>query len=330
VIAPWWLLKSSDDRLPTDANWNELRPLLRAHSLEGFVYSRWRGKLNEKLERPLRAVWQCQWLENLRYLDEARTLQQRGRETGIAFVLLKGLALADRIYPDLGARCLSDMDLLVGDGSWNEAQRLVRAHGYRELSGVPPEYRAYKITYVRGLPDGTEVLLDLHRKLLFGEPEDFKWAREGDRLSLTDLVAYLAGHFGYQHGFHGLNWLLDLALVIENWANPDWERLEFLCDRLGLHESLGLTVETLRRFLGTKIPARLDALILRRPPLRRKLCASALSEDYLWYPEQHRLRYFLVQNLVKDSWSEALAHDWLWLRRRIPWNKRRSLLSPPS
>jgi hypothetical protein len=254
------------------------------------------------------------------YLREADELARAGRAEGITFTRLKGLALVDALYPDLGARSLADIDLLVREGEWDTAKALALRQGFRELPGIPPEYRAYKITYIKRL-DGAELMLDLHRKLLYGEPEGFEWQRDGDRLSKTDLLAYLAGHAGYQHGFLGLNWMLDLSLLVESWRTPadwpDWDRLSDVCDRVGLHQSMRAAVHVLKEHLGTRIPAGLQAFVRCQAPMKQHAAALALSERYLWHSTGRHLRYFLVQNLVKDSWSEALEHDWLWLRRRL-------------
>jgi len=88
--------------------------------------------------------------------DAAARLLAAFARAGLPVIALKGLALAETVYPDLALRPMEDLDLLVRPGDLPAAVRLLAEAGYREAwHGFPDFLRA------DGLVD-----VDLHTALL--------------------------------------------------------------------------------------------------------------------------------------------------------------------
>jgi hypothetical protein len=134
---------------------------------------------------------------------------------GIPVVPLKGVALADEVYGDIGARQSSDIDLLVGIEDLDRAVKVAEEQGWREpellrAAGMP---RLHRELFHETLPP-----LELHWRVHWYEerfaaaalsralPTADGWSRlqYGDELAF--LLLFLA-----RDGFAGLRQTIDVA-----------------------------------------------------------------------------------------------------------------------
>jgi hypothetical protein len=67
---------------------------------------------------------------NLSLIGRLRPVLAAFRENGIACIVLKGIALAEKVYPSVGMRGMSDIDLLLGKEDLSSADALLACLGY--------------------------------------------------------------------------------------------------------------------------------------------------------------------------------------------------------
>jgi hypothetical protein len=67
---------------------------------------------------------------NLSIIGKVRTVLAAFQETGITCILLKGIALAEHVYPNVGMRGMSDVDLLVRKEALFKVDALLSSLGY--------------------------------------------------------------------------------------------------------------------------------------------------------------------------------------------------------
>lgn len=168
---------------------------------------------------------------NMAAARENLRLQQRFGDAGIPVVLLKGVALAQKLYGSVGLRHARDIDLLVRPEHASEALRLLEADGY---ALVAPERqlderqrrafigRGHEMELVRR-NDGQRV--ELHWRLaenpfLLRNVDAFSRTEEiaiaGGTLRTLDgrsLFAYLCVH-GAGHFWFRLKWLADIQALL--------------------------------------------------------------------------------------------------------------------
>ena len=159
---------------------------------------------------------------NAGHLSELTRIGQAFQQRGLQALVLKGASLLGEAYPDLAARPMGDVDLLVRSQDEGQARLILRSLGYRQG----------KVCLV-----GPGAMVDLHTRLMGWEsvdpghspyhfPEQRLWdqARATDRpgilrLSPEHQALHLAVH-ALKHGYQRLLWLNDLALVLPQ-AQPD-------------------------------------------------------------------------------------------------------------
>ena len=166
------------------------------------------------------------------------------RAVGLVPIVLKGLPLAERVYPDPLARAMLDIDLLVRRDGLPAAQRVLEARGFVPWldPADPPAAFQEKIhgelTYSH---DDTPWLnVDLHTELIMVEtfrpalrfPVEDVWRRAratavaaeaGLVLDDEDTLLYLCLHWAVGHQFGKLASSVDLALWIARLRNLDWD-----------------------------------------------------------------------------------------------------------
>ncbi len=202
---------------------------------------------------------------------------------GVPVIPLKGLALAETLYPDPVLRPSSDLDLLVRPEAVLAVDGLLQSLGYRRLADA--HSWSFDLAYDRATlyiaPDGVPV--DLHWALL-SDPR-YAWnEREGltvwDRavkirvageevlgLCPEDLLLYLAAHLAVHHALTGLLWYWDLALLMERWHDRlDWPVvLERAC-RWRARSALYFALRGCESFFGISAPAGVTASLRPRNP----------------------------------------------------------------
>jgi Uncharacterised nucleotidyltransferase len=137
-------------------------------------------------------------------LDLARRVHRILIGRGLRSLPLKGAALAERLYPTVAERPMSDVDVLALD-DWASSVAALRDHGL-----VERERADHAWSFVDPV---TSSLLELHRGLtscpgFFPVDAEGLWARslpgggQVPRLpSAEDLLVHLALHAAFQHGF---------------------------------------------------------------------------------------------------------------------------------
>lgn len=195
----------------------------------------------------------------------------------IAVILLKGLALAEPVYGDPGARPMGDLDLLVPEDRLDQAQRLVCEMGFHRL-GTPGRRQEHSLEHGRHGPrlrseDGL-CDVEIHRHIVDRvSPAHFPVCRLWDRarrervaglevhvLAPADLLTHLGLSFFfdrllfYQSNF-ALGQLFDMAMVIRHHRGEiEWE--QFVSDALGSGHAWALhtALWTTKALLGAEVP----------------------------------------------------------------------------
>lgn len=240
---------------------------------------------------------------------------------GVVPVLLKGYALALRLYPEhpLG-RPSTDVDVLVEP---RELERCAAAlatlglHRHDDLSLDHPFEEHHHLAFV-----GTRGLVEVHFRLFTGfgggvfddaglrsRARDFSLhGRPVQVLADEDEFLYLATHAA-NHAFLRLSWLLDLQRFLAARPGLDFALMAARAHRAGFHTAVTTSLVLLTRVLGVTLPA---PALRHFPPraLRAPADAVLFSKDRLASAQlsEHWLAAFLLRLWLVDSPAHAARH----------------------
>jgi len=240
------------------------------------------------------------------------------RDAGVPVVVLKGGALAARLYRDPAHRPMLDVDLLVGRADVPALLEAAGRLGLRPLADRhTPEFDlAFDGTLVLA-PDGLDRAgpqIDVHWRLL----DDWRfagdsagwlrraWERAGPveyggapalALAPEDALLHLAAHLAVQHALDGLLWHCDLALLARR--GVDWAAVADEASRLRVVGAVTVALGSTAALLGVRFPAALaPAAMPRRWRLARRLAAGRLTALRSTTHLEHALPLLLMDRAV--------------------------------
>jgi hypothetical protein len=224
--------------------------LASQHGLAGFLHRRVErlpeGSLPDAAAVRIETAWRRQKFRTLSHLHLYRSLLSAFASESIPCIVLKGVDLAQRIYPDSGLRPFQDLDLLIRESDLNSARGILARAGYRKLPSQLPSYlmRQYHFHlpfYHR--PSGTLVelhwaLADQRFALRFEDVDDRSKPTDAGYRVLPPMLyaAYLMAHADrhgvvnpwtthhprvdelmcHPHSGNRLIWYVDLALLLRD------------------------------------------------------------------------------------------------------------------
>lgn len=228
------------------------------HNLVGI------GLLHHQLPE-LSEVYTRTWALNQRMTKQAKETLQILTEGGFECILLKGAALGISVYGDIGARKLSDIDLLIRHRHRARVIQTLTLNRYqcvyseRKLKAVLKHLHSAAFKN----PGGGEI--DVHWNLLrtscWPDCDDVSWARAVEMdwqgsaaltLCDTDHLFHVIGH-AYATEIYGqtasLIWIVDAALLIKR-RKINWQQFEQLCMEHCLASSMAIQLVRVNQTLG--------------------------------------------------------------------------------
>lgn len=174
---------------------------------------------------------------------------------GVGALLLKGPALANSLYTPSERRNYSDVDLLVAPGDLLKARKVMGELGYRNASealGIDDIGEVVHEESWIGMPPGAtyELVVELHLRLAGSKASpQVAWdvlevqrtstelrGRSVPALGREGLAMHLAMHAA-QHGPQYEKGCRELALGLERWPFPVWERAATLAREIGASDA---------------------------------------------------------------------------------------------
>lgn len=204
-----------------------------------LVYRQLSGEGVDDAElRRLRIVHRHSWYRNQNHLHHLRQALPCLQEAGIPIMFLKGLVVAERLYPDAASRYMNDVDILVQRADFVPASALLLEHGWNCIDRTPARlcwYHRQKFKHAAGFTH-KQAELDLHsqRFRFINEDEDRLWSRsrthhwhglEVQTPGDSDLLFHCCVH-GTRWSFGKLSWIVDAMLLLRrSQTSIDWEYL---------------------------------------------------------------------------------------------------------
>lgn len=238
-------------------------------------------------------------------------------EKNISLIPLKGIALIQRIYPDLGERHIGDMDLLIRYQDVPRTTQLLQGLGYTSASSYFNPQRPYSI-YLNALtfnkPGQIPYFIHLHWHLLNSTRPLFMYRIDMQKvwqraklencpgkvilmLAPEHLIVYLSIH-ALKHAFNKVSLFSDLKKASEFYQDRlDWPEVREIARAWGaesaLYYSLYLTFKILKADFLKDI---LNIIKPKKITKRGYRIISSISEERLG---THNLTYPLYLDMIE-------------------------------
>ncbi|HOK07549.1 MAG TPA: nucleotidyltransferase family protein [Syntrophales bacterium] len=226
---------------------------------------------------------------NMACLAEARKVFAALRDGGVPFLVLKGIALAEKVYPHPAMRGTSDLDVLIPKEDLLRADKALGGAGYRPGDGTPEAALSNPPGYLASLeyhgPQRAFSYVHLHWHLVntsvpataYAAKVDMGriWARavkadlagmEVRLLCPGHLVAYLCEHaLRVGHSCDRLILLCDLFYTLKTGEGRlDWDEAAAEAKALGISRFVYLALAILQSYVGGPYPG--DEVLERFAP----------------------------------------------------------------
>ena len=210
-------------------SWGELVERAGREGVSPLVYRSLRsigGPVPEDVLASLRKVYFANEARNTRLFHRIHPLLEATRAAGLRTVLTKGARLALTVYPEIGLRPFTDVDLVVHPGDWAALETALAGSGFAPEPGgrvrLHPRNRALDWTFSPYYRQG-ELVIELHFTYLglhmpFRSEADF-WA-SARSVSMNGAEALITSPeyelctlclHAQQHSYGRLMWLTDIA-----------------------------------------------------------------------------------------------------------------------
>ena len=257
-------------------DWRMLHEAAFKHGLHLLLYHRLKEAgllmvMPESCREDLREHFLAATARNMMMLHHAGKILQVLRKHGVEVIVLKGLYLAENVYPSIGLRVFGDVDLLLRRADVDGGLALLRSLGYQLSTWYDPQDPNRDIKHLPPLIKEDAPVVELHWNILKEDtPFDIRiddlWRRAQPArvagvdvlaLGIEDLILHLAVHASYQHGFRGgIRPLYDITAVLQKWQGQvQWDQLARTAREWGTERVLWLTLSLVAEVTGAEVPA---------------------------------------------------------------------------
>lgn len=284
-------------------NWHAVAEKAQAHRLEPLLYAALKArdllsKLPEDVAEDLRTAYFRSYVANWFAYAELSCLLDCFNREQIPAVLLKGCALGELLYSDIGLRPMVDLDVLVPEMEVPHVSALLAQRGYlpsiEPVDGFQQAFRNEQ-AFVRDSRLPIEV--DVHWHLTAGKyyseriPVDWFWQRTMEfttsnrsaRVFLPEAqLLQLMTHLALHHSGEGLLWTLDIALLLARYQKQmKWNEVIEAARSFGLDQILQMTLTEIDRIWRVSISCDARALLnMVKPNIATRLRSVVHSTHY--------------------------------------------------
>ncbi len=332
AIDAWQKWNSAVDINTIDVGSKRLLPLL-------YVNLKSLG-IDHPLMQKFKGVYRRAWYDNHLLLRSVSSFLRSLHEERIETVLLKGAALTQLYYKDLGLRPMIDVDLLVPVSSAARALRLAIALSYKPTLDRPvaidrlAESEIFKASvHSENLVDTNGRGLDLHWHVLFESlDEDADKEFWDAAIPLTfqgvptavfnsaDQLLHVCSHGIVWNSVPTIRWVADAMMILRCAPDMDWDRVLRQAKTHGLaldmKDSLGYLVSTVDapvpgevlRTLGETRVSTVDSMWYR---LKTERPMEGTVERFLWLVRTYiRSGRKAVRGERKVGFTRYLQYAW--------------------
>ena len=248
----------------------------------------------------------CTLARNISIWDEIKPILKSLEEKEIEAILLKGIALGVTIYPSIGFRPMSDVDILIKDKDLFKVNKTLNRFGYVSIDINPQDIEIGKLEYLTTLNYRNKNLslpldIHLHRHLVNSGIPNFSYISKINMtriwqmarlteifgikalfLSPEHLIVYLCEHsLRVTHSLNRLILLADISQAINYYQDKiDWDFLVKESYNFGLERMVYYGLYSVNRILRIDVPSNILSILKpKRLTLGEKIFLSQVAKN---------------------------------------------------
>jgi hypothetical protein len=292
-----------------------IAPLLY-YNLSEIADKRVPGKVVEYL----RKLYNGNVARNILVYDALSKVLKAFEHAGIDVIVLKGAALAETIYRDIGLRPFSDVDILVRESDLQSAKKQLSELGYRLDEEVSPEKYNEEFgcdLYYTGKVNILEIHWDILRKTKSDRYTRVEIEKIWERavpakiagvdtlmMSPEDMLLHFCVHLP-KHRYNRLIWLCDVLEIIEQ-TDINWDYVIEIAEiyRIKAYMYYGLHFTDV--LLGCDIPE--EVLNELKPPWLERVVLNTILKDVLSTDRKIMPIFNLMKILLIDRKRDRIMY----------------------
>ncbi|MGC9367797.1 MAG: nucleotidyltransferase domain-containing protein [bacterium] len=241
------------------------------HQLGGVLYVKLRPEnksslINRDVFYLLESYWRTTAAKNMVLFHQLKDILKKFRENKINSMVLKGAYFADKLYPSIGSRPMSDIDILIYPKDQKKADEILTKSGYycrwnktwidkfHYHYGYFPPLKNQFFLEVHWLLAKPEPYFTQNIKNIFQRAEEYEIEGEKTKvMSPEDQVVYLSIHHAWSHGFSvNLIQLFDLVLIFEK-LEIDLNKLVNISKQYHAEKAVYITLKVVNKLFKNSI-----------------------------------------------------------------------------
>jgi hypothetical protein len=326
-------------------DWREVARVIETDRIGPLLHRLWREEsfVPDAVQQRLRQSYLLTAHRNLLLLRELEATLTALEAAGVDTLVLKGAALAEVVYHNIGLRPLMDVDLLMRREQLATAMPVLTGRGFAPTHAETREgsTAAYENEMLLIKPGTVPIPLEIHWSL-FDSPYyqerlrlEFCWQHaqtfrlgetEARMLDPVSQVLHLCGHLVLHHGGQDLLWENDIAeFVALHGASIDWPTL---LERARLCE-LVLPVQQLLLRLVEEDAHAIPADVVEQLRALQPTAGEERVVGYLSTEQRTVGRRFWTDMASMSRWSERFGYAWTHLFPSAAYMRQRYGISHP-
>ncbi len=260
-------------------------------------------RIDPALHRALKTAYMENAARNMRMVNDLERICSELDQQKLSYIAYKGPVAGILAYNDIALRQYSDLDLMVRHQEFDRVLRFFVEMGFC----IPPTFKKKELDYTRkswrdiGVRKGN-LHIDIHQMIAKGpcffRPFDETWENcvwmklNRDTVQTFSFEDSLVVHSinNAKDGFSSLKQFRDMAGLIYNWPDLDWDRVFLIAERRKSLNILLVSLKLANLFCGVPLPESIRVLT-ERPTVARKvrfyvdrLFSTGFNVDILsWY-----------------------------------------------
>jgi len=250
--------------------WQEVARLAGMHGVAPLLYHRLKEHLSSlpgEVAASLKDAYLDNISKNIRLYHELARILRVFQEANIPVIVLKGAALAETVYSNIGLRTIGDVDLLVRKEDIPNADRVLRSMGCKaqgQSRVILKGFHHFHYTTPKTLLSleihwdlvNADIAFHIDLEGIWSRAESAGVAREKCLiLSSEDLLLHLCLHTGRHIQDMQVRMLVDIDEVIRTHPAIDWDQVRTRAQQWGILRPVYVILRLSRELLGADVQA---------------------------------------------------------------------------
>lgn len=320
VISSYYLNRDFDG-VNTDICWEDVLARVGKHRIGPLLYFAIKNdpkfSVPEWVAEVLKESFFDSVLKQAYYQAELEKLLAYLESKGIEIIVMKGFVLSRLIYPDPALRTFVDLDLLFKEKDWSAIRLGLLEAGFmptKDREALPPKLTDWEVfehdlAFYNAVGSKVELKLDPFDLGIRSRLIDEIWNKsvvyefgsiKCRALSPEHQLLHLLLHLN-QHGFRRMKWFIDIALIVANDRELDWELIASAAKREGVLAPAYFTLINVCKLFDMELSEKILSQ-LRPGPVKRMLWRSIWPEEHIASFDGIDYAAFLFPKKIFSKW----------------------------